>query len=206
MTDARLPAAGWYPDPSGAAQERWWNGVGWTEDVRALGTPPPYDPARPAPALRAPDGTSPWTPWIWILTLVPLIDVVTTLVQVLTPGYVDSVVTQTMNTGDQPLLPLDLIGYAFAMIAAATIIVCSWLDRRALIARGVPSPFPWAWSFFTLLGAPVYAIGRSIVVRRRTGIGIAPLVVAIVILVSNWAVSIATSVLLFEPLMEQFTL
>jgi len=33
-----LPPPGWYPDPSGQAAQRWWDGARWTEHV---GTPPP---------------------------------------------------------------------------------------------------------------------------------------------------------------------
>lgn len=29
-TQSRLPPAGWYPDPAGAPQKRWWDGTGWT--------------------------------------------------------------------------------------------------------------------------------------------------------------------------------
>lgn len=31
--DAR--SAGWYPDPDGAAGERWWNGAGWSDSQRS---------------------------------------------------------------------------------------------------------------------------------------------------------------------------
>jgi len=31
--------AGWYPDPSGAAGERWWDGLGWSATVRAVPQP-----------------------------------------------------------------------------------------------------------------------------------------------------------------------
>jgi hypothetical protein len=24
--------AGWYPDPAGSFQQRWWNGIAWTND------------------------------------------------------------------------------------------------------------------------------------------------------------------------------
>jgi hypothetical protein len=57
-------AAGWYPDPAGSAQQRYWNGSVWTNDLRPASTageaaahwPPPYvapnvygtpDPIRP---------------------------------------------------------------------------------------------------------------------------------------------------------------
>ncbi len=31
---ADLPPAAWYPDPSGAEGERWWDGLGWTAHQR----------------------------------------------------------------------------------------------------------------------------------------------------------------------------
>jgi hypothetical protein len=43
---------------------------------------------------------------------------------------------------------------------------------KELAARGVPRPFHWAFAF---LGGIVYAIGRSVVVARRTGKGHAPI-------------------------------
>jgi hypothetical protein len=60
------PAAGWYPDPAAAGGERWWTGIGWTADVRALPVavtqptipPPTITPPAPIPptipALAAP--------------------------------------------------------------------------------------------------------------------------------------------------------
>jgi hypothetical protein len=35
------PPAGWYPDPGGAATQRWWDGSGWTDHVQALAPPAP---------------------------------------------------------------------------------------------------------------------------------------------------------------------
>jgi Protein of unknown function (DUF2510) len=31
---AHLPPAGWYTDPAGTPQERWWDGRGWTDHLR----------------------------------------------------------------------------------------------------------------------------------------------------------------------------
>ena len=33
-----LPAAGWYPDPQDGSLERWWDGQGWTTEVRSPST------------------------------------------------------------------------------------------------------------------------------------------------------------------------
>lgn len=44
------PAPGWYPDPTGPLQNRWWDGTAWTEHTQPL--PPP------APHTAAPTGWS----------------------------------------------------------------------------------------------------------------------------------------------------
>lgn len=31
---APAPAAGWYPDPTGQARERWWDGSQWSDQTR----------------------------------------------------------------------------------------------------------------------------------------------------------------------------
>lgn len=49
--------AGWYPEPSGAGGERWWDGYQWTEHVRA--TQPAERSATPAPQAQVPAG---WYP------------------------------------------------------------------------------------------------------------------------------------------------
>jgi hypothetical protein len=76
--------------------------------------------------------------------------------------------------------------YAFCVVFAA-------LDWRELKANGVPRPFHWAWSLFILVvGSPaVYVIGRTVVAKRRTGIGMAPLWVYIGLQVLAWIGSLA---------------
>src|SRR5690606_9368523 len=34
MESATAPAAGWFPDPGGSTNERWWSGDAWTEHTR----------------------------------------------------------------------------------------------------------------------------------------------------------------------------
>lgn len=42
-----LPPAGWYDDPEGAGNERWWNGVAWAEDRRPVQQAPVFAPPSP---------------------------------------------------------------------------------------------------------------------------------------------------------------
>jgi hypothetical protein len=35
-----LPTPGWFPDPSGQADERWWDGRGWSDRTRSSAGPP----------------------------------------------------------------------------------------------------------------------------------------------------------------------
>jgi hypothetical protein len=57
---------GWYPDPSGQNDLRWWNGTRWTDDTRAHPEAPtapvPIVPASAAPPLDPPTSTTPAAP------------------------------------------------------------------------------------------------------------------------------------------------
>lgn len=57
MTDAPTnPPAGWYPDPSNAGQQRWWNGTGWTDHYQPVPVAGPVLPAPSQPtALATPE-------------------------------------------------------------------------------------------------------------------------------------------------------
>lgn len=48
------PAEGWYADPTGAAQLRWWDGHAWTEYVEPYEAAPPQAGAAPAQAEAIP--------------------------------------------------------------------------------------------------------------------------------------------------------
>ena len=61
---------------------------------------------------------------------------------------------------------------AINLLIYAVFVVIAVFDYLALKARGVVRPFPWAWTF---LSSTIYAIGRGVVARRRTGSGLAPM-------------------------------
>lgn len=50
--------AGWYPDPYGASELRWWDGQNWTESVHPPVAAPPAPPA-PAPPAQEPAAQQP---------------------------------------------------------------------------------------------------------------------------------------------------
>jgi hypothetical protein len=179
--------SGWYPTAPGSPQLRWWDGSQWTEHFHTLGVT--------APGLeKAPDGTKPGTVWIWIFAVLPLLQLAELPLLALFYRTIFSAAS-----GD----PTGLASVEFApdsgyfaiqglgLLLYAVYIVIGVLDYRALKARGVPRPFHWAWSF---LSAIVYAIGRAVVVRRRTGSGRAPmwvfLLATVVTIVTVFAVLI----------------
>ena len=124
-----------------------------------------YAPGQP---LRAPYGTSPYTPHAWAfvgILLLPMFGFVLfdlaafTLASLQTPQ--DSAI---LLSPDYLFLLASTWGWLLLTILFA------FLDYRALKNAGVPQPFHWAWS---LLNPIAYAIGRSIIIRRRTGSGMA---------------------------------
>jgi Protein of unknown function (DUF2510) len=191
--------AGWYPVAAGSAEQRWWDGTRWTEHVYAQPTSvaPAYGQTaaavRPAVALRAPEGVAPGTIWFWllavgapVLTLLDLIPISVWLGQII--AGVSSSPSALLASEFNPAYVLVLLSGWFIY---AVCIVFALLDWRELKARGVPRPFHWGWSFFVIaIGWPVvYVIGRSVVVKRRTGSGLAPLWVFIGLEVVTFVVS-----------------
>jgi hypothetical protein len=160
--------AGWYPTSPGSPQLRWWDGTQWTEHFHTLGQ-------ADASALRAPEGTSPYTSWIWIFAVLPLLQLaelpfLSHLYSVIfSAGLSDpTAVSRIEFSPDSGYFAIQGIG----LVLYAIYVVLSALDYRALKLRGVPRPFHWAWAFLSSL---VYIIGRTVVVRRRTGSGMAPM-------------------------------
>lgn len=58
------PVQGWYADPAGSTQLRWWDGTQWTDQYRSKdpageATPPGATPAAAAPVGATPTGAAP---------------------------------------------------------------------------------------------------------------------------------------------------
>ena len=212
MTDAQTPAtpatpsipAGWYPDPSNAAQQRWWDGTQWSEQVSA----PAGAAYVAAEQQRAPEGTNVQTPWIWLNVLLPLV-VLIPLFFVDFSGYI----RDSMNASTDPsealqaqmaflTQPAYVATIVLSFLVMALTIVFAFLDWRELKRRGVPAPFHWAFSFLALAGfGIVYPIGRSVVVKRRTGTSDRVLLAAILTIVVTFIVVIVWTVVLVNQVM-----
>jgi hypothetical protein len=60
-TGGSTPGAGWFPDPAGSHNLRWWDGAGWTENFidPDTGAPPVLEAAPPEPAAVEPESVAP---------------------------------------------------------------------------------------------------------------------------------------------------
>lgn len=203
--------AGWYVDAQGST--RWWDGSRWGEDAPVAATSPEFP--------SVPEGTDANTTWVWLIVLLPVLSAIATigyLVQMQQGVFevlavvpvdgsssldVERFIAAEFNAFLTPwYLVLTLSGwvvYGLSVWFAA-------LDVRELAAKGFARPFPWAWTFLSSL---VYVIGRHVVIRRRGGRTLAPLVVTIAIQVvmllaaSVWASVFAAQ--LFETMFEMAT-
>ena len=200
MTDAtnNVPP-GWYPDANAPGGQRWWDGTQWTEHVGAQAQP--YQAFEP---LKAPAGTKTGTVWIWIIALLPLLSIVT-FFAIDWKAYIDSIIPANLSSasptsGYSGMLALYsspgyLISIALGWVSYGVTVLFAALDFRELKRRGVPQPFHWAFAFLTSI---VYIIGRSVVVKRRTGQGLAPLWAYIVVYVLLLIASIVLTVLIMQ--------
>ena len=185
---------GWYPDPSGAPKSRWWDGTAWTEHYHDPSAPVDASPAAVGSATIAAPATStgsgPYTLWLWIiigLLAVSFLSLVTFDFQ----GYVLAS-AYSVNDPFAIFTPGYFLMLGVSFIAYWGTVALAFFDHKELKARGIVSPFHWAFAFISSL---VYLVGRSIVLKRRIGSGMLPLwvsvgyVVACVIVVIVWVVS-----------------
>jgi hypothetical protein len=143
--------------------------------------------------------------WIWLVVLLPLLSIASIFALDI-EGYVRKVLADPNSVGNQLSLytsPGFLLVVLGGWLITALVIVFSVLDWRTLKARGVPRPFHWGFAFLALAGLGiVYPIGRSIVVKQRTGGGLAPLWATIAVFVISVVVSIVWSVAITQSVMN----
>ncbi|HEY2642485.1 MAG TPA: DUF2510 domain-containing protein, partial [Galbitalea sp.] len=171
--------------------QRYWDGTAWTEHT--------YDPT--PPPLRAPEGTNPNTVWMWLLSIGgPLATIAIVAFEFFWIGSLSTTdFSDPAATYSAIYTPTYYLLIACGWILYAALVVVGWLDYRRLRALSVPKPFHWAWSF---LSSVVYVIGRSVVVKRRTGTGLAPLWVFVALEVTTFIVAIVVGILLVAAIIQ----
>ena len=217
-TNGGVPA-GWYADPSGTQQQRWWDGTRWTGHyapaAAAASAPAAYSqpgypqmspvygqtyvPQRPQLA----PGTRIYTVYIWLVVAVPFVTVV--LLPFWNP-FNGMSLTRTTNgyssfgSSAAFLGPMYFIIIGTGFITYGLTVLFAWLDSRDLSRAGVERPFHWAWTFLSPI---IYIIGRSVIVRRvAPGRGLAPIWVTIGLYVLSFVVSIIWTVALINTLSQ----
>lgn len=191
--------AGWYPDPQVPGQGRFWDGTAWTEQVHLPGQPYPA-----GPELKAPAGTDPNTPWVWLIIGIQLLPL---LLMLLVP-WGSMFAFDLDDPYASSTASLAVFASPFYWLAALSGWVVYGLsaffasrDHAELVRRGVPRPFHWAFAF---IGAAVYTIGRSVVAHRRTGKGHAPLWAEIGVIALGFVVTIVILVIVFSGMAGLF--
>jgi len=193
-------APGWYPDPAGSARSRWWDGAQWTEHFYDAATGGTVD------NLKAPEGTPVYNLWIWLVVFLPYLTLplifgvdASSMFRDLDPSDPNSATRVQLQLLTSPTYIL-LIGGG--VVTSAASVFAAYRDWRWLQAAGVPRPFHWAWGFINLAGYPVYAIGRAVITKRRTGKGIAVMWVTIGMIVVAIIVVIVWSVIFVNSMIE----
>lgn len=119
------------------------------------------EPAARVPGTPYAQGTAPSTNTlgVWVIALLPLLQLLGTLLVVSAAG----------STGTNVSVILGILGLPYFLSIPFAV-----MDQRALRAHGYDHPASWAWVF---LSGPIYLIARAIRIVMRAGNGFAPILV-----------------------------
>ncbi|MGD8193287.1 DUF2510 domain-containing protein [Herbiconiux sp. P18] len=170
------------PQPGGAQQQYAY------PSAPAYGGYPATEPRKVGPE------TPVYGPFIWVIVLLPLLSLL--LLPLSFTGLedsmrydIDSYGTYSSGASGGALLAQG-IATVFGWLLYGAGVVLAYFDRKWLLSKGFDRPFHWAWGFLSA----VYPIGRSVVVRRRSGRGIAPMWVTIGVIALNIVIAIGVVV------------
>jgi hypothetical protein len=192
--------AGWYSDPAGFDQLRWWDGAGWTTHLapRPIPMPPPVPqaptflppvaqapmfpvpmfpvPMTQAPVLQTPVAQTVAPPGNW--------NTVSSWFVALSPTFFAAAyILEFLRVAGQPNLSLVFGAIAVSSFVPFVVaVIFATVDRHALKKRGYPLPASVWWMLLTPLA---YLIVRTVKLRREVGRGSGPLWVWI----AAWAIS-----------------
>ena len=204
--------AGWYPDHTGEPRVRWWDGTSWTDHVSepsvtvpsSTATLPSTTPSTPALPATTPTGDV----FIWLIVLLPLVLIV--LRSTLDYGQLGIDILDESRRGTSAIFgPANALSFGLSglgLLLAGVTVLLAYFDVRRLRATGFERPFPWPWAFFSLIsgvGVLVYVIGRTVIVRRRSGRGLAPLFVGIAIVVVGIVLSVIHNAQMIGPIFDE---
>jgi hypothetical protein len=178
-----------------------------TPDPAPYSQPEPYRAQQPASELKAPPGTDPNTPWIWLILLVPVVQTLPVFFLDWTAFVEAALVDPTgMSTAGLFASPAYLTVVALGWIGTGLMIWFAYLDWRELQRRGVPQPFHWAWIFLTfVISFAVYTIGRAVVAHRRTGTGLSVMWATIGLLVGGFIVAMVFAIVLVQQVVDMLS-
>lgn len=146
------------------------------------------------------------TVWIWLLVALPLVGVLSLFAfdwgSFMRESVYNDLYSESLASPSMAGTLLTVVSSVLSLVLAAATVLFAFLDWRQLRARGIERPFHWAWSFFVLaIGSGlVYIIGRSVIVRRHTGKGLAPLWTAIGVTVLTWIIASVWVVMLLTQI------
>lgn len=169
--------------------------------------PDPYRRDAPAAALRAPEGTDPNTPWIWLILLVPIVQTLP-IFFLDWSAFVEATLMDPTALSTTALFasPAYLALLALGWIGTGAMIGFAYLDWRELKRRGVPQPFHWAYIFLTLaVSFAVYTIGRAVVAHRRTGTGLSVMWATIGLIVGGTVVVLTYMIIVVQQVFDMLS-